>query len=152
PRPSARIAGGRAGAAGALGPRSPRVGFALVRRLARLLLRGFYGRGEVVGAARVPATGPLIVAANHQNALVDPMLVLSAIPRHLRPLAKAPLFRHPVIAPFLRLAGAIPVQRRHDPGSDPTKNQEMFRQAADTLRAGGAILIFPEGVSQAEPI
>jgi 1-acyl-sn-glycerol-3-phosphate acyltransferase len=128
------------------------VGFALVRRLARLLLGLFYRRVEVVGAARVPASGPLIVVANHQNALVDPMLVLATIPRHLRPLAKAPLFRHPVIAPFLRLAGAIPVQRRQDPGSDPTKNQEMFRQAADILRAGGAILIFPEGVSQAEPM
>lgn len=127
------------------------MGSALIRRLARLLLGLFYRRVEVVGAERVPATGPLIVAANHQNALVDPMLVLATFPRPLRPLAKAPLFRHPVIAPFLRLAGAIPVERRQDPGSDPARNAAMFRAAAATLRAGGAILIFPEGVSQAEP-
>lgn len=127
------------------------MGHRLVRSLARLLLGLFYERVEVVGAERIPAQGGLVVAANHQNALVDPMLLLAAVPRQLRPLAKAPLFRHPLIAPFLRLAGAIPVHRRQDPGSDPARNEAMFRAAADALRAGGAILIFPEGLSQAEP-
>jgi 1-acyl-sn-glycerol-3-phosphate acyltransferase len=128
------------------------VGHRLVRGFARLLVSLFYRRVEVVGLERVPSTGPLVIAANHQNALVDPMLLLAAVPRHLRPLAKAPLFRHPLIAPFLRLAGAIPVHRRQDPGSDPARNEAMFRAAAETLRAGGAILIFPEGLSQAEPV
>lgn len=128
------------------------MGDRLLRGLVRPLLRVFYRRIEVVGLDRVPATGPVIVAANHQNALVDPMLLLATIPRRLRRLAKAPLFRHPVIGPFLCLAGAIPVHRRQDPGSDPAQNVAMFRAAAATLGAGGAILIFPEGVSQAEPV
>jgi len=126
-------------------------GYRLVRGLARLLLALFYRRVEVIGLEHVPASGPLIVAANHQNALVDPMLLLATIPRQLRPLAKAPLFRHPLIGPFLRLAGALPVHRRQDSGSDPAQNTAMFRAVAATLNAGGAILIFPEGVSQPEP-
>jgi 1-acyl-sn-glycerol-3-phosphate acyltransferase len=127
------------------------VGYRLLRRLAGLLLGLFYRQVEVVGAERVPAAGPLVVAANHQNALVDPMLLLAALPRRLRPLAKAPLFRHPLLAPFLWLAGAIPVHRRQDAGSDPAKNAAMFEAAAATLRHGGAICVFPEGLSQAEP-
>ncbi len=127
------------------------VGYRLVRRLAALLLSVFYQRVEVVAPERLPATGPLILTANHQNALVDPMILLAIAPRPLRPVAKAPLFRHPLIGPFLRLAGAIPVHRRHDPGSDPARNEEMFRAAIMTLAEGGAILIFPEGVSQGEP-
>ena len=131
--------------------RRPPGGARLVRGLARGLLALFYRRVEVVGAERVPADGPLIVIANHQNALVDPMLLLAAIPRPLVPLAKAPLFRHPIIAPFLRLAGAIPVARRQDAGGGPVSNDDMFRAAGDALAAGGALAIFPEGVSQPEP-
>jgi glycerol-3-phosphate O-acyltransferase / dihydroxyacetone phosphate acyltransferase len=127
-------------------------GPALVRGLARALVRLFYRRVEVVGAERVPRAGPLIVVANHRNAIVDALLVLATLPRTLRPVAKAPLFRHPILAPFLRLAGAVPVHRRRDPGSDPTQNAAMFAAVATALRDGDAILIFPEGVSQPEPV
>ena len=99
----------------------------------------------------MPPRGPVIVAANHQNALVDPMLLLASIPRTLVPLAKAPLFRHPIIGPLIRLAGAIPVTRRQDVGGGPAGNEVMFEAAAATLGRGEAILIFPEGVSQPEP-
>jgi 1-acyl-sn-glycerol-3-phosphate acyltransferase len=123
----------------------------LVRALAGALVGLFYRRVEVSGVDRVPRTGPLIVAANHQNGLVDAMLVLGTLPRPLRPVAKAPLFRHPLIGPLLRLAGALPVERRHDPGSDPRRNAETFAAVRYALLAADAILIFPEGVSQPEP-
>jgi 1-acyl-sn-glycerol-3-phosphate acyltransferase len=129
-----------------------KAGYRLVRTFARILLALFYRRVEVVGAARVPAAAPLIVAANHQNALVDPMLLLTSLPRPLVPLAKAPLFRHPLIGPFLLLAGALPVHRRQESGSEPLDNTAMFRSAIAGLEAGGAILVFPEGDSKPEPV
>src|SRR5205809_441957 len=110
-----------------------------LRALVRALVGLFYRRIEVVGLERVPGSGPLIVAANHQNALVDPMLVMAAVPRRLRPVAKAPLFRHPLIAPFLTLLGAIPVHRRQESDADPARNAGTFRAAADTLARGDAI-------------
>jgi glycerol-3-phosphate O-acyltransferase / dihydroxyacetone phosphate acyltransferase len=127
------------------------VGPRLVRALVRALLAIFYRRIDVAGRERVPATGGLIVAANHQNGLVDPMMLLAAIPRPLRPLAKSGLFRHPVVAPFLWLARALPVHRRQDAGGRPVDNVEMFHAVNAALARGEAILIFPEGVSQPEP-
>jgi 1-acyl-sn-glycerol-3-phosphate acyltransferase len=112
----------------------------------------FYRRVEVVGMEHIPASGPVIVAANHQNGLVDPMVLLGMIPRRLTPIAKAPLFRHPLIGFFLRLAGAISVHRRQDEGSNMARNRETFGAAIAMLQQGGAILIFPEGLSQAEPV
>ena len=128
-----------------------------VSTVARGLLGLFYRRVEVAGLERVPARGPLLLVANHHNALIDPMLLLATIPRRLVSVAKAPLFRHPLIGPFLRLAGAIPVHRRQDlatdaAGADPARNAEMFSRAIGALRDGDAILIFPEGVSQPEPV
>lgn len=79
------------------------MGHRLVRPLARVLLRVFYRSIEVAGIEKVPADGPPILCANHQNALVAPILLMAAIHRRLTPLAKAPLFRHPLIGPVLRL-------------------------------------------------
>lgn len=125
------------------------LGFRIVRSLVRLLLALFYRRIEVAG--RIPLEGPLIVAANHHNSIVDAMILLAVSPRPLRTLAKAQLFTHPLIGPFLKLLGALPVHRRREAGDDPRKNEDLFAATTATLREGGAILIFPEGVTQPEP-
>jgi 1-acyl-sn-glycerol-3-phosphate acyltransferase len=105
----------------------------------------------VSGLERVPLSGPLVVAANHHQGLMDGILLTAVLPRRLRPIAKAPLFRYPVIGQIARLAGAIPVRRRQDSGGSAADNQAMFGAAQGALSQGEAILIFPEGVSQPEP-
>src|SRR5687768_14569667 len=128
-----------------------------MRAFSRAVLAVFYRRVEIIGREHVPATGPLIVAANHQNGLVDPMLLLAAVRRPLVPLAKASLFRHPVVAPFLWAAGAIAVHRREDAGesvgrSAAQRNADLFARSIAALRSGRSIGIFPEGHSQPEPV
>lgn len=132
-------------------PEAVPLGYAAVRALARFLLGLFYCRIDVVGAQHVPAKGPLILAANHHNSVVDAMLLLAVVPRRLRTLANAPLFRHPLIGPFLRFLGALPVHRRQEAGDDPARNAALFAATTATLQEGGAILIFPEGRTQPEP-
>jgi glycerol-3-phosphate O-acyltransferase / dihydroxyacetone phosphate acyltransferase len=127
------------------------MGYRLVSGMIRLLVRLFYRRVEVVGAERIPSRGPLIIAANHNNSLVDSMLILAIVPRRVTILVNAPLFRHPLVGPFLAMLGAVPVHRRAEAGDDPRKNEAMFAAVSAHLRAGGAILIFPEGRTQAVP-
>lgn len=126
-------------------------GYRIFRSLARFLAGLFYRRVEVAGLERVPLSGPLIVAANHHQGLMDGILLTAVLPRRLRPIAKAPLFRYPVIGQIARLAGAIPVYRRQDSGGSAADNQAMFGAAQGALDQGEALLIFPEGVSQPEP-
>jgi glycerol-3-phosphate O-acyltransferase / dihydroxyacetone phosphate acyltransferase len=128
-----------------------RLGYRLVRLLTRALLGIFYREIRVLDPSRIPADGGLIVAANHHNSLIDPMLVTAAFPRPITVLANAPLFRHPLIGPFLWLVGGVPVHRRLESGDDPAKNVAMFATAIAALRRGGAILIFPEGRTQPRP-
>jgi glycerol-3-phosphate O-acyltransferase / dihydroxyacetone phosphate acyltransferase len=118
----------------------------------RLLLGIFYRRVDVVGLTHVPPKGPVVVVANHHNALVDPLLLLASLPRTLRPVAKAPLFRHPILGGLLRLVGAIPVHRRHESEGGPDRNAAAFARASEFLAAGDGIVLFPEGVSQPEPV
>ncbi len=126
-------------------------GYRIFRSPARFLAGLFYRRVEVAGLERVPLSGPLIVAANHHQGLMDGILLTAALPRRLCPIAKAPLFRYPVIGQLARLAGAIPVHRRQDSGGRAADNQAMFGAAERALGQGAAILIFPEGGSQPEP-
>ena len=123
----------------------------LFRGIARFLVALFYRRVDVIGLAHVPASGPLLVAANHQQGLMDGLLLAATFPRPLRPIAKAPLFWYPLIGQLARLGGAIPVHRRQDERGGAVDNEAMFGTARRALEAGETLLIFPEGVSQPEP-
>ena len=144
---------------------------AWVTRFARLLLRVFFGRIEVVGAASgldgdsVPGAGreparPLLYVANHNNGLVDPLLVLGLLPGRPRFLAKDTLWKNPVLRPFLALGRVIPIYRPQDArrraageggGAPGSANEESFRRCREVLEGGGAVALFPEGKSHSEP-
>jgi glycerol-3-phosphate O-acyltransferase/dihydroxyacetone phosphate acyltransferase len=124
---------------------------ALLVALLRFTLRIFFRRVETEGLERVPMTGPLMFVLNHPNSLVDPVFVLCLAPRPASFLAKAPLFRIPLVGALVRGAGSIPVERRQDPGADLTKNREMFARVRAHLGTGGAVALFPEGTSHSDP-
>jgi 1-acyl-sn-glycerol-3-phosphate acyltransferase len=124
---------------------------ALLRIVFRRALRIFFRRIEIEGLERFPAGGPVIFVANHPNALVDPLLLLCFAPRSVSFLAKAPLFRMPLVGLFVRAFGSIPVYRPQDHNSDLARNRETFEAAGRLLEAGGALALFPEGASHDEP-
>jgi len=121
------------------------------RALFRRALKVFFRRIEIEGADRVPRDGPVIFVANHPNALVDPLLLLCFAPRPVAFLAKAPLFRMPVVGYIVRALGSIPVYRRQDAVAEVARNRETFEAAGRLLAAGGALALFPEGISHDEP-
>jgi 1-acyl-sn-glycerol-3-phosphate acyltransferase len=127
----------------------------MVRRiivtLLRFALRIYFKRIEVAGLEHVPADSPVIFVLNHPNALVDPVFLLCLAPRKVSFLAKAPLFRMPVIGTLVKAMDSLPVYRRQDEGEDVTKNEETFVAARKLLARGGTIGICPEGVSHNAP-
>ena len=122
----------------------------LITRFLTFALRLFFREIEVAGAEKVPTDAPVIFVVNHPNGLIDPLFLLSFAPRPVSFLAKAPLFRWPVIGFIVRKLDSIPVYRKSD-NADTTKNREMFVRAGELLARGGSIGIFPEGTTHSDP-
>jgi glycerol-3-phosphate O-acyltransferase/dihydroxyacetone phosphate acyltransferase len=133
--------------------------YAFMRRLARIALRWYYRDVEVIGADRVPTDAPLLVVANHPNAMVDPMLVATTLSRRVTFTGKATLFENPFLRAFLGSVGMVPLRRASDERArrqaggapDPKRNEDAFRAVIDALAHRRAVLIFPEGKSHDEP-
>jgi 1-acyl-sn-glycerol-3-phosphate acyltransferase len=123
----------------------------LIVALVNVALRIYFQRIEVTGLEHVPLNTPVIFVMNHPNALVDPVFLLCLAPRRVSFLAKAPLFRMPVIGYLVKAMDSLPVYRQQDEGSDTRKNQETFIAARKLLGRGGTIGICPEGVSHDAP-
>jgi glycerol-3-phosphate O-acyltransferase/dihydroxyacetone phosphate acyltransferase len=126
----------------------------MVRRiildLLRFALRVYFRRIEIIGLEHVPLNSPVIFVLNHPNALVDPVFLFCLAPRRVSFLAKAPLFRMPILGYFIRALDSLPVYRRNDEGEDVSRNEETFVAARKLLAGGGTIGICPEGVSHSE--
>ena len=130
--------------------------YSLLKSASAIALRWYYADVTIVGGDRIPDGGPLLVAVNHPNALVDVLVAGRAVPRRLMFTAKATLFTNPVGATILRQLGVLPLRRASDEAAkngpvDPSRNAQAFDAVAEALSRGRAILIFPEGKSHDDP-
>jgi len=121
----------------------------LVRLVARTATLGWFRAVEVTGLERIPRSGPVLIAASHHGGFVDSALLIATIPRTVRFLAMASLWRILPLRPLLAFAGAIPVQRAQDGATG--RNVDAFVACFAHLRGGGAIGIFPEGEASDAP-
>jgi 1-acyl-sn-glycerol-3-phosphate acyltransferase len=118
------------------GVRAPHTRFlAAGRPLAQALIRGWYDL-ELHGSEHVPATGPVVMAANHVGWLDGPLLAICS-PRPVHALTKQEMFSHGLRG-FLLASGQIPLDRFH-------VDVSAIRIAVKALREGQAVGVFPEG-------
>jgi 1-acyl-sn-glycerol-3-phosphate acyltransferase len=88
------------------------------------------------GQARVPATGGVVIASNHQSYL-DPPLLAAPLGRMTSFVARDTLFRNPVFGRLIRALNAFPVRRA-------TADRRAVDEAIRRLKSGWAVILFPE--------
>ncbi len=109
-------------------------------RIARVVIRSVLFLGNRISARgrdNVPASGAVIIACNHVS-YVDPPALGCLLPRPVAYMAKTELFAIPVLGTVIRWLGAFPVDRSRG-------DVAAIKAAAEVLRAGKVLGIFPEG-------
>ncbi|WBY00186.1 MFS transporter [Ramlibacter tataouinensis] len=112
----------------------------LLRFVAWFASRVVY-RFKVRGDEHIPVQGAAILACNHVS-FIDAVLLMAASPRPIYFVMDHRIFRFPVLGGLFRLARAIPIAPQKD---DPAVYAAAFERAAQVLREGDLLAIFPEG-------
>ena len=110
--------------------------YRFVRAVVRLLVR-LLARHEVVGLENLPKQGPYLIISNHLS-IVDPALLLAALPMQCRVLAGSTWRYHPIFGPLLGSLGAIWVRRGE-------VDREALRKSVEVLQQGEILGLAPEG-------
>jgi len=118
---------------------------AILRLLVKVALHGYFKKIIVEGKENIPKNRPVILVANHQNALIDPLLL--ATHTRLNPwfLTRAAVFTNPFVRKLLHLIRMLPVYRLRDGFSTIQQNQQTFDDTYEVLRKNGTVVIFAEG-------
>ncbi|MEB3200720.1 MAG: lysophospholipid acyltransferase family protein [Synechococcaceae cyanobacterium] len=120
----------------------PNLAYLVIRNLLVMPLHRLLFRGRTTGRQNVPRHGAVVVVANHGSHL-DPPLLGQAIGRPVAFMAKAELFRVPLLGPLIRALGAYPVRRG-------ASDRDAIRIAGERLQQGWAVGVFLDGTRQGD--
>lgn len=118
-----------------------------VGALLRVLLGIYFRRIETFHAERVPLEGPLLFTSNHPGSVTDAFIIGTSVPRQVHFVATVQLFRFKPLAWLLRQCGIIPINRVKDDPRAMRSVMETFEACFKVLEPGGAVGIFPEGIT-----
>jgi len=111
----------------------------------RIGLFFYFKKIVVVGIENIPRDKPVLLLSNHQNALLDALLIATSIKGFAHYLTRASVFKNSFVSMLLRRIQLIPVYRIRDGYGNLVNNNEIFKTAVDLLNERGRVTIFPEG-------
>ncbi len=112
---------------------------ALLRLLLWMVTHTLY-RIQITGGENVPQKGGALLAPNHVS-MVDAALLIASTERPIRFLMFKDNYEHPLIRPFARIMGVIPISSQQR----PREMIHSLRTATQALKNGELVCIFPEG-------
>ncbi|HEY5511682.1 MAG TPA: 1-acyl-sn-glycerol-3-phosphate acyltransferase [Prolixibacteraceae bacterium] len=119
-------------------------GYEALRDYVRFAFWLTHKRIVVNGCGNIPGDKPIIFAANHQNALMDPLALVCTNPLQTLWLARADIFKSKASRAFLNFCKMIPIYRIRDGKENLSNNEEIFNQVTHVLEEKGSVALFPE--------
>lgn len=120
------------------------LGYEIIRTYVRFALWLTHKRITVTGQHLLPDGKPIIFAANHQNALMDPLAVACTNRFQTMWLARADIFKSKTASSFLKYLKLLPVYRIRDGKDNLSNNEQIFAQVARLLEDKETVALFPE--------
>ena len=98
------------------------------------------------GLNKIPRNKPLIIAPNHSNGFIDPVILAKLPPQKVRFFARGDVFKGAFAKWILNKMNVSPMYRMQDGFAELKKNDKSFEECRNLLTANKTILIFPEGL------
>lgn len=108
-------------------------------------VRHHYRSITIRGRENLPEGEAYILAPNHQNALMDPLVILRLTRKPVVFLARADIFRKPLLRKVLTMFRMMPVYRIRDGRDNLSRNDEIFSRSREVLEAGVPLCLMAEG-------
>lgn len=105
----------------------------------------YYKKIEAVYLKEIPKDKAVLFLSNHQNALLDPLLITIKSTRKNYFLTRAAVFKNPTVAKILNSLQMLPVYRMVDGVNTIKKNRKIFTFCTKLLNQKKSIILFPEG-------
>ena len=119
--------------------------YKIVRIYVKIGLFFLFKKVSVYGEDNIPKKGAVIFIGNHQNALIDALLIPTTNSRDIHFLTRASAFKIGIVNKILRSLNMIPVFRIRDGIRTIEKNVDVFEQCIEILKQEKGIQIFAEG-------
>ena len=120
------------------------VGYEVIRTYVRFAFWLTHKSVEVSGQNNIPKGKPVIFAANHQNALMDPLAVACTNSFQTVWLARADIFKSKSAQSFLKYIKLLPIYRIRDGKDNLSNNEQIFEKVTQVLENDQSIGLFPE--------
>ena len=111
----------------------------------------FYKQVLITGKHNVPENEPILLVANHQNALMDPAIInLSVKKLSWQPvfLARSDIFNNKILIKIFYFFKILPIYRIRDGKEALKKNEQIFNKTIDILEKRKILAMFPEANHQ----
>lgn len=115
------------------------------RKYVDFMVRLSFSVVDVRGFENVPKDSAVILASNHTNTLMDPLVQLLVNKGPVSFGARADVFRKPAVARILHELKIVPLARQRDGASAVTGNLQVFEEIAECINHNVPFVIFPEG-------
>ena len=120
------------------------LGYQILRFFLGLYFKAFYKKIEVRGKDNIPTNKPIIFAANHLNALMDPLAIIFTNPNQSVFLARADIFNNPLLQKLFAFFKMLPIYRIRDGKNSLQNNERIFNKSVEILEANMSVALFPE--------
>lgn len=121
------------------------IGYTILRPIVDWCCTHSFRKVEVRGTENLPTDGPMILAPNHCNTLLDALVVLRSYKGSTVFAARADMFKMKFIADIMYFLRILPMVRQRDGLRNVLKNNDTQEIIVETLENDVRFCIFPEG-------
>lgn len=122
-----------------------KIGYKIIKIWLRTGLFFYYRKIKVIGRENIPKDKPIMLLANHQNALMDALVIVMNCGMKPYFLARSDLFKNPIVSRLLHYLQMMPIYRFRDGIDTLRNNPAIFEKCGNLLEQGETIMLFPEG-------